>query len=206
MFTESLLTAALTFSAWYGDIETSGQRQARLETIASAINIATLHAVCSEDAPEFPSAQGRPQAGENDSDESAQDEPSSACIPLWSGSPRRLAFLLLTQAYFETRLAAHIHEGRCRVSAGECDGGRATSLWQLHYGPQLSKEHWQKLSGTDLSATTLAAYEAARALSRGYNHCRSLAGAISLYATGRTCQWAPAKKRVEFLTRLSERY
>ncbi len=209
MFTESLLAAALTFSAWYGDTETTEQRHARLETIANAINTATLHAVCSEQAPEVPGLrQDRTVAHQESGNEEAAPEESDppACARLWQGSPRRLAFLLLTQAYFETRLAAHIHDGRCRVSAGECDGGRATSLWQLHHGPQLSKERWTQLSGTSLQATTLAAYEAARALSRGHNHCRSVVGAVSLYATGSTCNWAPAKKRVAFLTRLSDKY
>ncbi len=205
MFTESLLTAALTFSAWYGDVETQEQRRSRLETIASAINIAALHATCSKHAPEFP-VLTKSEGGERSTDEESASEKKKSCSPIWSGSARRLAFLLLTQAYFETRLAAHIHEGKCRVNLGECDGGKATSLWQLHHGPQLAKEKWERLNGTALMPTTLAAYEAARALSRGRNHCRSLSGAISLYATGRTCDWAPAKKREAFLLRLARRY
>lgn len=207
MFTESLLAAALTLSAWYGDAEAPEAREARLLTIAQAINIATLQAVCATEASEFAEvisevAQLQEPTSENQEKRAQADK----CLPLWHGSPRRLAFLLLTQAYFETRLAVHIHEGKCRVRIGECDAGRATSLWQLHAGPQLSRGLWRKLSGTDLIATTGAAFEAARALSRGRNHCRSMEGAVSLYATGKTCSWRPAAQRVDFLTRLSERY
>lgn len=207
MFTESLLAAALTLSAWYGDAEAPEAREARLLTIAQAINIATLQAVCAREAIEFTDLISEVEELRYDS--SSGDQPvqqHGECLPLWHGSARRLAFLLLTQAYFETRLAVHIHEGKCRVNLGECDGGRATSLWQLHAGSQLSKAHWRKLSGTSLVATTGAALEAARALSRGRNHCRSMKGAVSLYATGKTCSWRPAEQRVNFLTRLSERY
>lgn len=212
MFTESLLAAALTLSAWYGDAEAPEAREARLLTIAQAINIATLQAVCATEATKFADvmsevAQLNPEPTSDSQEKKTEAEADAEeCLPLWRGSPRRLAFLLLTQAYFETRLAVHIHEGKCRVRIGECDAGRATSLWQLHAGPQLSRSLWRKLSGTDLIATTGAAFEAARALSRGRNHCRSVEGAVSLYATGKTCSWRPAAQRVNFLTRLVERY
>lgn len=195
-------------------------------TIAAAIDIATLHATCSEDAPDFPelarasssnsadppAAQRESRSGGSESKQEpqqegkAEDPPARPCTPLWHGSARSLAFLLLAQAYFETRLAAHIHQGNCRIRLGECDGGKAASLWQLQHGPHLSKERWQRLQGDDLAATSLAAYEAARVLSRGRNHCGSQVGAVSLYATGSTCSWEPAKKRVAFSRRLSSRH
>jgi hypothetical protein len=192
MFTKTLLAAALRLSPWYGETETDEERLARLETIAQAINDATLFAVCAKDARPLP-----PLPGE------AKEEEGQPCTPVWRGDARQLAFLLLTQAYFETRLARHVHEGRCRVSQGECDSGRATSLWQLQAGGHLPKERWEKLSGADRAATTHAAFEATRALSRGRNHCGNLSGAISLYATGRTCKWQPAQERVAFLERLA---
>lgn len=190
MFTESLLAAALTFSAWHGDTETEEERLLRLRTIAEAINIATQNAVCMKDAPPLPELPGNGATAK------------TACMPLWRGTPRELAFLLLTQAYFETHLAKHVHEGKCRVNLGECDGGKATSLWQLQAGGHLAREKWEKLSGTTLAATTHAALEASRALARGRNYCGNVRGAISLYATGRTCRWQPAEKRVSFLRRL----
>lgn len=195
MFTESLLAAALTFSSWHGDNETEEARAARLRTIAEAINIATLHAVCVKDAPSLPDLPG--------------DDPEAttkACTRIWRGSPKELAFLLLTQAYFETHLAQHVHEGKCRVHLGECDGGKATSLWQLQAGGHLPKSRWEKLSGTSLAATTHAAYEAGKALSRGRNYCGNVQGAVALYATGRTCRWKPAEQRVSFVRRLQARH
>lgn len=217
MFTESLLAAALTLSPWYGDNETAEERYARLHTIAQAIDAATLHAVCADGAPEVPGldraerseeegGDGAEKEGSKSDDEVVRERNDRSCSPVWYGSPKDLAFLLLTQAYFETRLAAHIHAGACRVKLGECDGGKAASLWQLHHGRQLSKERWKKLSGTSFPPTARAAYEAARALGRGRNHCRSMAGAISLYATGKTCSWAPAQQRLKFSARLSEKY
>jgi hypothetical protein len=194
MFTESLFAAALTFSSWHGDTETEEARALRLRTIAEAINIATLHAVCMKEAPPIPQLPG-----EGD----AEQRP---CTPIWRDSPRELAFLLLTQAYFETHLAQHVHEGKCRVHLGECDGGKATSLWQLQAGGHLAVSRWEKLAGTGLAATTHAAYEASRALARGRNYCGSLRGAIGLYATGRTCRWKPAEKRVAFMKRLETRH
>lgn len=196
MFTETLLAAALSFTPWHGDAESTTAREARLRTIAEAINIATLHSVCSERAPTFPILPG---------EEEGVDAPKT-CRPTWRGPARDLALLLLTQAYYETRFAQHVHEGKCRVHLGECDGGKATSLWQLQAGAHLPKERWEKLSGTGLAATTHAAFEAGRALGRGRNYCGSTVGAISLYATGRTCGWKPAKQREMFLRRLSAKY
>lgn len=191
MLKESLLAAVLTFPSWHGDEEPIADRSARLETIVEAIEIASAQAVCADGA----------QSGED----APQDE-RSECVPLWSGGRRELSFLLLTQAFFETRLALHVHQGKCRSHLGECDSGKATSLWQLQAGGHLPKARWERLAGTSLEATTRAALEAARALGRGRNYCGSVEGAVSLYATGRTCKWEPAKKRVRFMKRLMARY
>jgi hypothetical protein len=197
----------LTFTPWYGDVESSQDRAARLHTIARAINHASLTAVCSPDAPPLPSLVT--SADENDADDSEENqEPvvETACKRLWNGEAKELAFLLLTQARYETNLALHVHQGKCRVHLGECDGGRAASLWQLQWGPHLPKEQWSQLSGTDLLATTHAAFEAARILSRARNYCGTTTGAIALFGTGRTCEHEPAKKRAAFMRRLLAKY
>lgn len=186
MLKESLLAAVLSFPSWHGDDEPADDRDARLETIVQAIDLAAAEAVCA--GPREPEDQ------------------KSECVPLWNGTRRELSFLLLTQAFFETRLALHVHQGKCRSHLGECDSGKATSLWQLQAGGHLPKARWQQLAGTSLEATTAAALEAARALGRGRNYCGSVEGAVSLYATGRTCKWEPAKKRVRFMKRLMARY
>ena len=177
MYKEALLSAAMSFHAWYGDVETSTARSTRLDTIATAIDQATELAVCGSGTPDD-------------------------CQRLWQGDPRELAFLLLSQAYFETRLALHVHAGRCRAEQGECDSGKAISLWQLQAGYHLPEDEWRTLSGTDLDSTRQAALEAARALGRGRRYCGSIRGAISLYATGRSCNWEPAQGRSRFVRRL----
>ncbi len=128
------------------------------------------------------------------------------CKRVWAGSSRELGFLLLAQAFFETRLALHVHEGNCRKEIGECDSGRAISLWQLHAGYRLPVERWRELAGTDLDSTRAAALEAARALGRSRNFCGSTEGAVANYATGRGCVWRAAEERVRFAARLTEKY
>ncbi len=181
MLKDALLAAALSFRAWHGDTETPEERTTRLTTIAEAIAEASAKATCT------------PPADED-------------CVPAWPGARRELAFLLLAQAHFETHLARHVHEGRCRVTAGECDGGRAVSLWQLHSGAHLSRERWQSLIGAEREPTERAAYEAAKALGRAKNHCGTTRGAIALYATGKSCTWDRASAREAFARRLGERF
>jgi hypothetical protein len=128
------------------------------------------------------------------------------CKRIWAGTQRELGFLLLAQAFFETRLALHVHQGNCRKEIGECDSGRAISLWQLHAGYRLPVERWRELAGTDLESTREAALEATRALARSYNFCGTTEGAVANYATGRGCVWKPAEERLKFAGKLTEKY
>ncbi|MCH2111083.1 MAG: hypothetical protein MK135_17325 [Polyangiaceae bacterium] len=148
--------------------------------------------------------QEAPLAAGDATEDSSQEK--KKCKRIWRGSRRELSFLLLGQAFMETRLAKHVHEGKCRAALGECDSGKAISLWQLQYGGHLPKERWAQLAGTGLDATRRAALEAATALSRGYNYCHSVTGAVSLYATGQHCNWKPAQKRVKFYKELQSRH
>ncbi len=132
--------------------------------------------------------------------------PEGPCKRIWAGTQRDLGFLLLAQAFFETRLALHVHQGNCRKEIGECDSGRAISLWQLHAGYRLPVERWRELSGTDLDSTRAAALEAARALGRSFNMCGTTEGAVANYATGRGCVWKPAEERLKFAGKLTEKY
>lgn len=209
MLKESILAAATTLTPWYGDVETEQERRERLETIAVAIAEAVEVATCSKTEKSEgkgrakPAADGKRREAKAARNKSEKDEPAE-CRRLWQGDPRVLAFMLLGQAYFETRLALHVHEGRCRTKLGECDTGRAISLWQLQAGHHLPKEKWKTLSGTDLASTRLAALEAAKIVSRSHNFCGSMSGAISLYATGKSCHWAPSQQRARFIRRLIE--
>jgi hypothetical protein len=144
-------------------------------------------------------------SGASDGAKPARPE-SGRCKRIWAGTQRELGFLLLAQAFFETRLALHVHQGNCRKEIGECDSGRAISLWQLHAGYRLPVERWRELSGTDLESTRDAALEAARALARSYNFCGTTEGAVANYATGRGCIWKPAEERLKFAGKLTEKY
>lgn len=212
MMKEALFAAALTFHPWHGDVEEPAARQERLEVIAQAIDEAVQVATCQSPPPsreggstQAPRVDEGPRAKEDANAKRAGTD-RKPCTRMWSGDPRVLGFLLLAQAYFETHLARHVHEGKCRAHIGECDSGRAISLWQLQAGPHLPKAEWETLGGSDLGATRLAALEATRALSRGANYCGTLRGAIGLYATGQTCNWKPAVRREAFVRGLLARF
>ncbi len=272
MLKESLLAAALAMPAWHGDKESDGDRHARLEVIAQAIDEAVGIATCrtaaakSQEKPaENKPVKSEPVKGEPDRNQqseasgaparnveptatlpsdaafdtkleaskgaddvsksakplgesakvdgtidtaSASNAPYKAkpCKRIWAGTQRELGFLLLAQAFFETRLALHVHEGNCRKEIGECDSGRAVSLWQLHAGYHLPVERWRELSGTDLESTRDAALEAARALGRSRNLCGTTEGAVANYATGRGCVWKPAEERVRMAQELTNKF
>lgn len=211
MLKESLLAAAMAFPAWHGDKESAEDREARLTVIAQAIDEAVAIATCRSagKAPERSASQASSDS-KDDADSKTESDAESerqSCKRYWHGSPRELGFLLLGQAFFETRLALHVHAGQCRVEIGECDGGRAISLWQLQYGYHLPVERWRTLSGTDLESTREAALEASRALARGRNFCKgSLEGAVASYATGKSCRWKGAAKRVRFVRKMMSKY
>lgn len=198
MLKESLLAAAMAFPAWHGDKESPADREARLGVIAQAIDEAVAVATCREQ---------KPQRRDGNEASANQGGKSDECKRFWHGTQRELGFLLLGQAFFETRLALHVHAGKCRVEIGECDSGRAISLWQLQAGYHLPVERWKQLAGTDLDSTREAAIEAARALARGRNFCNgSLEGAVASYATGKSCQWKGAAQRVRFVRKMLSRY
>jgi hypothetical protein len=271
MLKESLLAAALAMPAWHGDKESDGDRHARLEVIAHAIDEAVGIATCRTAAakPQEKRAESKPVENEAIKKERSEASPAKApdaepkaappiaaaldtkldtkleaaqsvddvsksaqplgesakvdgavdaapapsasaktkpCKRIWAGTQRELGFLLLAQAFFETRLALHVHEGNCRKEIGECDSGRAVSLWQLHAGYHLPVERWRELSGTDLESTRDAALEAARALGRSRNLCGTTEGAVANYATGRGCVWKPAEERVRMAQELTNKF
>ncbi len=204
MLKESLLAAAMSFPAWHGDKEGEDDRKARLAVIAQAIDEAVALATCRKIVEEEPpKREQRPhQAAEG----GPKKDEHEGCRLLWRYDPRELGFLLLSQAFFETRLALHVHEGNCRVEIGECDGGRAIGLWQLQAGYHLPVEKWETLAGTDLESTRAAALEAARILGRGRNYCGSMEGAIASYATGSRCSWKHSDMRARYTRSLLYKY
>jgi hypothetical protein len=129
--------------------------------------------------------------------------------PRWKGSSEDLAIILVMTAHRESHLALHIHQGRCgqhpKSRKGECDGGKAGTLWQIQFGAWFPKKHWEKLIGTSPAATTAAAKKAADIMALGRNYCRSTEGAIALYAKG-SCKWRGSKARYREFMKLREKY
>lgn len=170
------------------DPEDQVARDRRFQIIAEAVNTVVRNATC-------------------------QDvEPEKKCVAWWpSDQGDRLAAMLVTLAWYESKFMLRIHESRC--NSDECDsftmaggqiGHRARSLWQVHFNPYVvSKQDWEGLRGSSLEATTKAATAAARVLVAGRAGCargRSKGweyGAVSAYATGSSCKWSGASDRVK---------
>ena len=170
---------------WHGDVETKEERLARLKVIDIAIDRAVEQATC--------------------------DKKDKGCKPQWRGAKEDLRWLLIGQAYFETHLAQHVHEDKCRAKLGECDSGKAKSLWQIQKASnallqQDGPDWWESIGGVDQAATDKAAWAATVILSRTYNRCRSISGAISMYATGKTCFWEEGRKRAIWIGKARAHY
>lgn len=105
--------------------------------------------------------------------------------------PVERAFLAMT-AYEESRLAKFVHldEPKCREGRGGwCDDGKSFSPWQL-----------KKMSRTEtVSESAVVALTRYRQV---LNACGNIAGAISMYATGKTCEWSEAPKREKKLWKM----
>lgn len=170
--TAAILAALLAGGPAYEErSEPPAVRVERLRGYAIAINDAVKRAIC----------YGRTE-----------------CTPVWAGPPETLAALLIVKAKEESGLLGRIAEGRCRRN--ECDAmvvrgkvvHRSIGLWQLQAG-YVPQEEWEKLPGN----VRLQAWHAARVLGRGYDYCKgSVTGAVSIYATGKTCKWSGAAPRV----------
>lgn len=180
---QSILAAALSLPPYSGDVETPEARRARLGTIVAAIDFASARATCA----------GEPEG----------------CRRTWPGSRKELAFLLLTQAWWETRLAEHVHADRC--GPHECDRGRSKSSWQIQPSSIVKRGEWATIGGIDLESTKAAAWGAARMLSVNRFRCAKGPGdwvlpTISGYARGNTCEWVGAGKRAATFWRLMGRF
>ena len=184
---DALLALMLTLPAPYGQKEDTQEREARLATVAQAIDRASRRATC------------------------ADQQADGSCERVWRGSRFDLAILLLTQAYWESRLAKNVHEGKCK--AYECDPyqsrhgvllHRARTLWQLQRSDPIA-EDWDRMVGADAEATTTAAWAATKLFGRAHQRCGSIEGAISLLASGSRCSWSQAAHRMRLFRSLAHR-
>ena len=175
------------------DPETAEQRTARFEVVAAAVETVSREATCTT------------------------LDPVEGCTPWWPAAQRdELAAMLVTLAWWESKFVLRVHAGQCRND--ECDalklsgGGvihRARSLWQVQRNPRLvSRTEWVTLLGTSQEATTTAARVAARVLAGGRGRCAKgqergwEAPAVASYATGSSCSWSKAPRRVAVYRRV----
>ncbi len=115
------------------------------------------------------------------------------CRPVWSGSRSDLAALLLVLGVRESALSARIARNECRPA--ECDHGQARGVWQTHQSAYVPDGWWDAMVGDDYLALTTQALVAARVLGAGLRWCRTIEGAVSVYARG-ACKWRGAPERV----------
>lgn len=181
---ELLVVLMMALPTHYLDTETPDERQQRMGVIAAAIVTASDYALC----------HGKFAGDEN-------------CEAIWTGTQDELVVLLLTKAFWESRLAQNVHAGKCRD--WQCDPWkskngtivhRARTIWQLQRTRIVTAE-WDWMLGTDRRSTTYAAWAATKVLSRGKRACSTTNGTIRWYATGRCDSnvWvAPARKRTIF--------
>lgn len=176
---KAVTAVMLTFPKWYGDGETTEERRTRTEVLAEAQVSAVRALMCS--TPE-----------EDDSDE---------CRPYFEGHELPILSALITIGRFESAFAKHIHDNKCRVRMGECDGGRAKSPWQFH-ATSLVRDLWVKYVGSDYESTYSGAKAAGIILSRSLYNCGTWQGAFSQYATGQSCKWSGAEVRHKFFKKV----
>jgi hypothetical protein len=160
-------------------------RDERMETIADAVAHAVARATCTE---------------------LYED---SRCDPIYEGQPKRLAALVVTKGWWESRFAKNVHAGDCRDY--ECDPVElangtirhmARSPWQIQR-TSWSSDLWDDLEGLGFEQTRNAAWVATKIMSRGVSQCHTAYGALSWYGVQR-CQWSGAKNRYATYKKLME--
>jgi len=165
----------------YGDKESWGERSARMEVIATAIDDAAAQATCSD------------------------KYATSSCEKLWPKDKKSLALLLVTKGFFESRFAKNVHEGHCLDY--ECDSykgsdgsirHRARSPWQIQRTGLVNAEEYALMNSATLESTTMSAVVATRYLSNGMKACKTIHGAMAIYGGATSCTWPGVNARESF--------
>jgi len=181
-----ILMILLSLPASSYDKESPEERKDRMETLARAIDDASSRATCTE----------------------RFDKPT--CEPIWKSNKKQLVLLLITKAWWESRLAQNVHEGNCRKD--ECDATkingvivhRARTIWQMQKTGLVKRDEWKTMVGTDFKATRTAAWVATRILARAKKVCHTPYGTLSWYGRSR-CDWKGANIRVVFYRKLKDK-
>lgn len=181
-----ILLTLLSRTPHHKDSESWESREARMELVASGIDASVAMATCTETDESFPIPEG--------------------CKPIWGGTQKSLAMLLVTQAVSETHLSHRIHDNEC--DTWECDSRRvwnketkaydfvqqSFSLWQIKHFADIPPAHWAMIE-KGRAGTKYAAWAATRRLASGLTACGSIEGAIARYTTGGSCKWVKASAR-----------
>ncbi len=168
--------------------ETPEETRIRYSTIATAVALSARGATCEGQAPD--------------------------CVRIWPGPTWQMAALLVTEAWFESRLMWRVHAGKC--GPGECDPlrrgseivHRSRSLWQIQHSELVSRSEWKTLSGTDLISTMRASWAAARILAAARRLCSPYGGfspesTMAAYATGSKCTFSQSKIRAHWYMKVA---
>jgi hypothetical protein len=79
---------------------------------------------------------------------------------------------------------------------------RARGIYQIQRTGHVSAVEWVEMVGLSEHSFFVSGYTAARLLSAHERRCKSIAGAISGYATGGRCGWGGTPNRVAMYQRL----
>jgi hypothetical protein len=170
----------LKLPAYAADKETPEERHERMEMTAESLASASAWATCSRDW-----------------------EQTDWCVPVWpKGERLELLVMAITQGFWESRFALHVHQDRCGPT--ECDAirlrdgsiyHRARTPWQLQK-TRWVLPFWESMRGAKAIPTAEAAYAAMLVLGGARGRCGSEPEAwISGYGWGRCDLWRGAPKR-----------
>lgn len=194
-FLAALIALLTTLPSYYQDKEEPAERTERLTVIAKAIADVAAEATCSG------------------------AYATESCSRLWPGTEQDLVIFLVTKGFWESRFAKHVQAGKC--GPRECDAykdyytgkivHRSASYFQVQSNGLVPTKEWRTLTGLDYAPTRRAAWAAAKVASAGRKRCASSGASwefttMSAYASGYTCSWHGAYRRVKFYTKLKAKF
>jgi len=119
-----------------------------------------------------------------------QESDGPLCVVQFPGKKEHLVTMLMTAGFWESRFSRRIQAGDCKE--GECDGGRARSVYQVQNNGTFPSELWENAEGLDWDSTRSATKASALTLSAAYRACAKthrtnvVRAVFSAYARG-TC-------------------
>lgn len=123
------------------------------------------------------------------------------CKRIWPRSAEELAALQITVGWWESRFSKRIAHGDCHP--WECDAEKLPNGFVLHKARGVYQQQLvptvvpAKLWRSMLGDYDKQAWSSALGVSWAYSRCKSVSGALTMYATGKRCdRWSHAQRRV----------